>query len=235
VTEAFMTALGPSQIDALRVNEYYPTHDDFLDAIADAMNVEYRAIVDAGFVLQVDEPRISTYYITRPDLTLAEVQTWMARRVELLNRSLQGIPRDRVRLHACYSIDIGPRVHDMDLADMVDLLLQVEVGGFSFEASNPRHEHEYHVWERTQLPDGMVLVPGVISHTTPVVEHPELVAERIVRFARIVGRENVIASADCGFAATTRDEPDIHPTIAWAKLEALARGAEIASRQLWDR
>jgi 5-methyltetrahydropteroyltriglutamate--homocysteine methyltransferase len=205
------------------------------EALADALREEYRAIVDAGFVLQVDDPRLITYYMMNPDLGVADCRTWAAARVEAINAALRGLPRARVRFHTCYSIDVGPRVHDMELKDIVDLIFTIEAGAHSFEAANPRHEHEYHVFERHRPPDGTILIPGVISHTTNLVEHPELVAERIVRFARIVGRENVIAGADCGFAASGIRFNDTHPSVAWLKFAALAEGARLASRQLWGK
>jgi 5-methyltetrahydropteroyltriglutamate--homocysteine methyltransferase len=155
--------------------------------------------------------------------------------VEAINYALRGLPREKVRFHTCYSIDVGPRVHDMELEDIVDVLLTVNAGAFSFEAANPRHEHEYHVFERHRPPDGMVLIPGVISHTTNLIEHPRLVAERIVRFAKIVGRENVIAGADCGFAAQAVRFNDTHPSVAWLKFAAMAEGARLATRELWGR
>jgi 5-methyltetrahydropteroyltriglutamate--homocysteine methyltransferase len=233
VEEAFMPAISPTNIEASRRNEYYGREDDYSEAIADAMHQEYAAIVAAGLVLQVDDPGLSTYYNNRPDLSIEQCRRWAERRVEITNRALRDIPQDRVRFHTCYSIDIGPRVHDMPLRDIVDIILKVNAGAYSFEASNPRHEHEYHVWEDVKLPEGKVLIPGVISHTTNLVEHPELIAERIGRFARLVGRENVIAGADCGFAAAARERQDIHPTVVWAKLEALAEGAALATKQPW--
>jgi 5-methyltetrahydropteroyltriglutamate--homocysteine methyltransferase len=168
-----------------------------------------------------------------PGLSVKECRAWAARRVEAINHALRGIRPERVRFHTCYSIDVGPRVHDMALRDIVDVLFQIKAGAFSFEAANPRHEHEYHVFEQFTPPAGMVLIPGVISHTTNLVEHPELIAERIVRFARIVGRENVIAGADCGFAASGIRFNDTHPSVAWLKFAALAEGARLATRQLW--
>jgi 5-methyltetrahydropteroyltriglutamate--homocysteine methyltransferase len=168
-----------------------------------------------------------------PGASVADCRTWAAKRVEAINYALKGIPRDKVRFHTCYSIDVGPRIHDMELKDIADVLLKVNAGAFSFEAANPRHEHEYHVFKRHRPPDGMVLIPGVISHTTNLIEHPELIAERIVRFARIVGRENVIAGADCGFAAQAVRFNDTHPSVAYLKFAALAEGARIATRQLW--
>ena len=233
--EVFMPAIAPSYIFATLGNEFYRTEEEYEQALADALREEYRAIVDAGFVLQVDDPRLVTYYMMNPDRSVADCRAWAARRVEAINYALRGIPPERVRFHTCYSIDVGPRVHDMELKDIVDVLLRIEAGAYSFEAANPRHEHEYHVFEQFKPPAGMVLIPGVISHTTNLVEHPELIAERIVRFARIVGRDNVIAGADCGFAASGIRFNDTHPSVAWLKFAALAEGARLATRQLWGR
>jgi 5-methyltetrahydropteroyltriglutamate--homocysteine methyltransferase len=233
--EVFMPAIAPSYLFATLANEFYRTEEEYEQALADALREEYRAIVDAGFVLQVDDPRLVTYFMMNPDASVADCRRWAAKRVEAINYSLRGIPRERVRFHTCYSIDVGPRVHDMELKDIVDVLLTVDAGAFSFEAANPRHEHEYHVFEQFRPPDGMILIPGVISHTTNLVEHPELIAERIIRFARIVGRENVIAGADCGFAASGIRFNDTHPSVAWLKFSALAEGARLATRHLWGR
>jgi 5-methyltetrahydropteroyltriglutamate--homocysteine methyltransferase len=232
--DVFMPAIAPSYIFATLKNEFYRTDEEYEQALADALREEYRAIVDAGFVLQVDDPRLVTYYMMNPGASVEDCRQWAAKRVEAINHSLRGIPRERVRFHTCYSIDVGPRVHDMELKDMLDILLRVDAGAFSFETANPRHEHEYHVFERVKVPDGMVLIPGVISHTTNLVEHPELIAERIVRFARIVGRENVIAGADCGFAASGIRFNDVHPTVVWLKFAALAEGARLATCELWS-
>jgi 5-methyltetrahydropteroyltriglutamate--homocysteine methyltransferase len=196
------------------------------------MGHEYRAIVAAGFLLQIDDPRLATYYVLNPAASLADVRKWAAVRVEALNHALRSIPEDRVRYHTCYSINMGPRVHDMELKDLVRTLLRIKAGAYSFEAANPRHEHEWKVWEDVKLPHGKTLVPGVISHTTVLVEHPELVAQRIERYAQTVGRENVIAGSDCGFATFAGSE-EVHPSIVWAKLEALVKGARLASRALW--
>jgi 5-methyltetrahydropteroyltriglutamate--homocysteine methyltransferase len=233
--EVFMPAIAPSDIFATLKNDFYRTDEEYEEALANALRAEYRAIVDAGFVLQVDDPRLVTYFMMNPGVSVADCRTWAARRVEAINHSLRGIPPDRVRFHTCYSIDVGPRVHDMELKDIVDVLFKIRAGAFSFEAANPRHEHEYHVFERSRPPDGMILIPGVISHTTNLVEHPELIAERIVRYARIVGRENVIAGADCGFAASGIRFNDTHPSVAWLKFAAMAEGARLATRQLWGR
>ncbi len=231
--EVFMTAVSPSDVEGQQPNQFYKTAEDYLHAIADAMHEEYRAIVDAGIILQIDDPRLLTYYISRPDLSVDDCRRWAKVRVEALNHALRGIPTDRVRFHTCYGINIGPRVHEMNLADIVDIMLEVNAGAYLFEAGNPRHEHEWTVWERVKVPDGKILVPGVISHSTPLVEHPELIAQRLVRYAKIVGRENVIGGADCGFASFAAKEQEIHPSIVWAKFQNLAEGARLASKQLW--
>jgi 5-methyltetrahydropteroyltriglutamate--homocysteine methyltransferase len=163
---------------------------------------------------------------------LAECRKWAASRVEILNHALSGIPREKIRFHTCYSINMGPRIHDMELKDLVDIMLSIRAGAYSFEAANPRHEHEWRMWEDVKLPDGAILIPGVISHTTVLVEHPALVAERLVRYANVVGRENVIAGADCGFASFAGSR-EIDASIVWAKLKALADGARLATKQLW--
>jgi 5-methyltetrahydropteroyltriglutamate--homocysteine methyltransferase len=231
--EAFMPAVAAATVAASRPNEYYKSDEEYLTAIADALNQEYHAIVDAGLVLQIDDPRLSSQYTMTQGVSVEDTRRWIAQRIEVINYSLKGIAPEAVRFHTCYSIDIGPRLHDLALKDIADLMLRLNTSAYSFEASNPRHEHEYHIWESLKLPEGKVLIPGFVSHTTHLVEHPELVAERIVRYANIVGRENLIAGADCGFAATARSEPEIHPTVAWEKLRALAQGAELASKQLW--
>ncbi len=234
--EVFMPAIAPVlHLRHTRRTSYYRTDEEYEQALADALREEYRAIVDAGFVLQIDDPRLVTYYMMNPGASVAECREVGGRRVEAINYSLRGIPPERVRFHTCYSIDVGPRVHDMELKDIVDILFRIKAGAFSFEAANPRHEHEYHVFEQVRPPEGTILIPGVISHTTNLVEHPELIAERIVRFARIVGRENVIAGADCGFAASGIRFNDTHPSVAWLKFAALAEGARLATRQLWGR
>lgn len=232
--DVFMPAISPSNVEDWQKNTYYPTDEAYLFAIADAMHEEYKAIVDAGFLVQIDDPRLVTYYIMKPGLSVGECRKWAEVRVEALNHALREIPRDKVRFHTCYSINMGPRVHDMELRDIVDVILKVRAGAYSFEAANPRHEHEWRVWENVKLPEGTAIIPGVITQSTVLVEHPELVAERIVRFAKLVGRENVIAGADCGFA-TFAGSMEIHPTVAWAKLKSLAEGARLATRELWGR
>jgi 5-methyltetrahydropteroyltriglutamate--homocysteine methyltransferase len=232
--EAFVPAISPSNVEGRQANAYYKTDEEYLFAIADAMHEEYKAIVAAGFILQIDDPRLVTYYIMDPRSTVADCRRWAEVRVEALNHALRGIPRERVRFHTCYSINMGPRVHDMELKDVVDIILKVRAGAYSFEAANPRHEHEWRVWESVTLPEGVLLIPGVITQSTVLVEHPELVAQRIVRFAGVVGRERVIAGADCGFA-TFAGSTEIPPTVAWAKLKSLTNGARLASQTLWGR
>jgi 5-methyltetrahydropteroyltriglutamate--homocysteine methyltransferase len=231
--EVFMPAIASSYIAATLPNTYYRSEEEYEQAISDAIREEYQAIVDAGFILQVDDPRLVTYYMMHPELSIADCRKWAAQRVEAINDSLRNIPPDKVRFHTCYSIDVGPRIHEMELKDIVDIMLQINAGAYSFEAANPRHEHEYHVFERVKLPAGTILIPGVISHTTNLVEHPDLIAERIVRYARLVGRENVIAGADCGFAASAVRFNDTHPSVAWLKFAALTEGARLATKQLW--
>jgi len=231
--DVFMPAIASSYVAATFSNEYYRTHEEYEQAVSNAMREEYKAIVGAGFILQIDDPRLVTYYMMNPDLSVEDCRKWAAERVEAINESIRGIPPEKVRFHTCYSIDVGPRIHEMALKDIVDIMLKINAGAYSFEAANPRHEHEYHVFERVKLPDGKILIPGVISHTTNLVEHPELVAERIVRFAKIVGRESVIAGADCGFAASALRFNDTHPSVAWLKFAALAEGARLATGELW--
>jgi 5-methyltetrahydropteroyltriglutamate--homocysteine methyltransferase len=232
VEDVFMPAISPTSVEDWQRNRYYRTQEEFLFAIAGAMREEYKAIVAAGFILQIDDPHISTCYVIRSDLDLDQVRKWAEVRIEALNHALEGLPRDRVRWHTCYGINIGPRVHDLELKHFVDLMLKVRAGAISFEAANPRHEHEWRVWEGVRLPQDLVLIPGTITHSSVLVEHPELVADRIVRFAKIVGRERVIAGADCGFGTFAGSE-EIHESVVWAKFAALVEGARIASRQLW--
>ena len=233
VQEAFMTAVSPSDIEGQQSNEFYESDEEYLFAIAEAMREEYRTIVDAGLILQIDDPRLLTYYISRPDLSITDCRQWAELRVESLNHALKGLPEDRVRFHTCYGINIGPRVHEMNLSDIVDIMLKVNAGAYLFEAGNPRHEHEWQVWENVKVPEGKSLIPGVISHSTPLVEHPELIAQRLIRFAKVCGKENIMAGSDCGFASFAATEQEIHPSIVWAKFQNLAQGARLASQKLW--
>jgi 5-methyltetrahydropteroyltriglutamate--homocysteine methyltransferase len=232
VQEAFLTALSPSNVALYHRNEFYASEEEYLSALADAMHVEYQAIVDAGFVLQIDDPRLATHYDRHPEASLEECRKFIALCVEVINHALRGIPEDRVRFHTCYSTNVAPRVNDLELRHFVDLMLQIHAGGYSFEAANPRHEHEWQVWESVRLPRDKVLMPGVVSHCITLVEHPDLVAQRIARFAGVVGRERVIASNDCGFATAGAGD-EVHPDVAWAKVGALVEGARRASGQLW--
>ncbi len=233
VAEAFIPAVAPGTIEGQRPNEHYPTAEAYLFAIADAMRSEYKAIVEAGFVLQVDDPRIAVMYdLQDPPPTREQYRSFAELRIAALNRALAGLPEDRIRYHFCWGSWHGPHTTDVALKDIVDLVLQVRAGGYAIEGANPRHAHEYHVWETTKLPAGKVLIPGVIAHTTNAVEHPELVAERIASYARSVGRENVIAGADCGFAQGALYRR-VHPSIMWAKLGSLVAGARLASERLF--
>jgi 5-methyltetrahydropteroyltriglutamate--homocysteine methyltransferase len=234
VAEAFLPVAAPASVIPDRKNEYYKTDEDLLHAIGDAMRTEYRMIVDAGLLLQLDDARAATTFDRMvPPASFEDYRKWVAMHVDVLNHAIEGIPRERIRYHVCWGSWPGPHITDVPLKDIVDLILQVKVGAYVIEGANPRHEHEWQVWRDVKLPDGAVLIPGVISHATNVVEHPELVAERIVRLARLLGRENVIAGTDCGFAQGPFHRR-VHPSIMWAKLEALAAGARLASKQLWN-
>jgi len=232
VEEAFMTAISPSNLELYYENRYYGSDEEYLAALADAMRVEYKAIVDAGFLLQIDDPRMATHYNRAVDASIESCRKFIALRVEAVNHALRGIAEERVRFHTCYSVNVAPRVHDLELKHFVDLMLQVRAAAYLIEAANPRHEHEWQVWQEVKLPDHKVLVPGVVSHCVHLVEHPELVAQRIERFAGVVGRERVIAGTDCGFGTSGAGD-EVHPEVAWAKLRALVEGAGIASRRLW--
>ena len=225
---AFMCVLAPGWLEHFFFNEHYKTDEDYLFALADAIAHEYRAIVDAGFTLQVDDPALpDTYDMIVPAPSIEEYRRFARLRVDALNHALAGIPAERVRYHICWGSWHGPHTHDLPLEHLVDLMLRVNAGAYSVEGANPRHEHEWKIWTSTALPDDKVLIPGVVSHATNVVEHPELIADRIVRYAGVVGRERVIAGTDCGLGMR------LHPQIAWAKLNALVEGAALASRQLW--
>ena len=232
VVEAFMPAVSPANLVNWNRNLFYKDEEEYLYAVADALKEEYKAVIDASLVLQIDDPLLSSYYVMHPEVSLDGWRRWAATRVAALNYALEGLPQDRIRYHTCYSINIGPRVHDLELKNIVDTMLSIKAGAYSFEAANPRHEHEWKVWESVKLPEGKSLIPGVITHSSNIVEHPELIAERISRFAKVVGRENVIAGADCGFASFAATS-EVHPSIVWVKLAALSEGARIASRELW--
>jgi 5-methyltetrahydropteroyltriglutamate--homocysteine methyltransferase len=230
---AFLPVVAPASVMPVRADEHYGSDEEFLFAVADALNVEYRAVAEAGLMVQIDDAFLATMYDTMvPPATLADYRAWAELRIEALNRALDGIPEELSRYHVCWGSWNGPHTGDVALRDIVDLILRVRVGGWSLEQANPRHEHEWRVWEDVDLPEGKVLYPGVISHATNVVEHPELVAERITRLARLVGPERVVASTDCGFAQTPFIQR-VHPSVMWAKLSALVEGARIASGKLY--
>jgi 5-methyltetrahydropteroyltriglutamate--homocysteine methyltransferase len=234
VVDAFLPLVAPASVVPQRTDEFYKSEEEALFAIADALREEYRAVVDAGLIAQIDDAFLASVYdVMVPPKTLAEYRKWAEVRVEALNHALKGIPRERTRYHLCWGSWNGPHTNDVPLKEIVDLVLRVNVGGYSLEMANPRHEHEWRVWESVKLPAGKQLLPGLISHATNIVEHPELVAERIVRLAKLVGRGNVIASTDCGFAQGPFARR-VHPQIMWAKLGALAEGARIATKQLWN-
>jgi len=233
VEEAFLPVAAPASAIPDRVNEYYGSDEECMFALAEAMRTEYKSIVDAGLLVQIDDARAAvTYDRMVPPASFEDYRDWLALHQEALNQALQGIPEDRVRYHVCWGSWPGPHTTDVELKEIVDLILKVRAGAYVIEGANPRHEHEWRVWEETKLPEGKLLIPGVISHATNVVEHPELVAERIVRLAELVGRENLMAGTDCGFAQGPFHQR-VHPSVMWAKLEALVEGAQLASRRLW--
>jgi 5-methyltetrahydropteroyltriglutamate--homocysteine methyltransferase len=227
--EVFMPAIAPG----FWSNQYYRTDEEFQYALAEALRVEYLAIVDAGFILQIDDPSLTRLYRTDPSLKVAERVRDAEIYIEALNHALRGIPPEKIRYHTCYGINEGPRIFDIALIDIVGLLLKVNAEAISFEAANARHEHEWHVWEKVKLPAGKILIPGVITHCSNIVEHPELVAERITNYAKLVGRENVIGGGDCGFSSQATLTPEIHPTVVWAKFQAMTEGAQLATKKLW--
>jgi len=227
--DAFMCVLAPGWLEHFFYNEHYATDEDYLFALADAIKHEYKAIVDAGFILQIDDPALpDTYDMIVPAPGIEEYRKFAAVRIDAVNHALQGIPEDRVRYHICWGSWHGPHTHDLPLKHVIDLMLRVKAGAYSVEAANPRHEHEWKIWKEVKLPEGKILIPGVVSHASNVVEHPELVADRILLYAGLVGRENVIAGTDCGMGMR------VHPQIAWAKLNALSEGAALASKELWQ-
>lgn len=225
--DGFLTAVSPGSASRIG-NEHYKTEEEFIYACAEAMREEYEAIIDAGLILQIDDPSIAENFDQiNPEPAIEDYRAFTQIRVEALNHALRGLPSDRIRFHLCWGSWHGPHTTDVEFRDIVDLMLQINADAYTFEAGNARHEHEWKIWENVRLPEGKMILPGVVSHATNVVEHPELVADRIERFAQLVGRENVVASTDCGLGGR------IHPQIAWAKLESLARGAELATKRLW--
>ena len=228
VAEGFMTSVAPGSASRIG-NRYYKTDEEFMFACADAMRHEYKAIIDAGLILQLDDPSIAENWDQiNPEPSVEDYRKFSMLRVEAMNEAIKGLPQDRIRFHLCWGSWHGPHTTDIPMKDIVDVMLAINAGAYSFEAGNVRHEHEYAIWRDVKLPEDKLMLPGVVSHATNVVEHPDLVAERIVRFANLVGRERVIASTDCGLGGR------VHPDIAWAKLQSLTEGARRASQQLWQ-
>ena len=225
----FMPSASPIPGDA---NEYYKSEAEYFQAHGEAMREEYRAILDAGLDLQIDDPRMVSSWDSRKDMDLAQYRAWMQKRIEFLNHALRGLPEERIRYHTCYGVNFGPRLSDLQLGQVLDLILTIRAGACSFEAANPRHDHEWRVAQRLKLPEGKMLIPGAVTHSNVTIEHPEVVADRIERWARAAGRANVMFGNDCGFASTAGNT-EIPEAVAWAKLKALGDGARIASRRLW--
>jgi 5-methyltetrahydropteroyltriglutamate--homocysteine methyltransferase len=226
----FLPATAPSGVGK---NEYYKSDEEYFHALSAEMSKEYKAIADAGILLQIDDPFLPDIFF-EPDLDDRQKKRRAEIYVEAVNSALKGIPGDKIRFHTCYGINEGPRLYEAALADIIDYMLRINAGSYSFEAANPRHEHEYHLFERVKVPDGKVLCPGVVTHASNIVEHPELIAERIVRFAKLVGRENVMAGGDCGFSSQALYKTEVHPTVVWEKFKAMRQGADLATRQLWN-
>ena len=234
--DVFMPSVSPSSCAGFMENRYYKSDEEHVLAVAEAMREEYETIAAAGFQVQIDDPRFAMHYMLSPDEGVVEARAWARRRVDVLNHALRNIPPERVRHHTCYGINMGPRTSDMEMKHLVDIIVTIRAGFYSFEMANPRHEHEWRVWEHVKLPDDKVLIPGCITHASVIVEHPELVAERIVRLGKVVGRERVIAGTDCGFASTLvpGQRPEVEAEIVWAKFKSLGEGARIASAALWS-
>jgi 5-methyltetrahydropteroyltriglutamate--homocysteine methyltransferase len=229
VVEAFMPSISPRGFGR---NEFYANDRDYYVAVAEAMREEYLGIVNAGFILQVDDPWLIEM-LSDPTLDLAARRADARQHVEILNHALRGIPSEKIRLHTCYGLNHGPRLNDIPMSDVVDYMLAINAGAYSFEVANPRHYHEWHLWETVKLAPGKILIPGLLGHATNYVEHPEMIADYIVNYSQLVGRENVIAGADCGFSSRASFAPEVHPTVAWAKLAALSEGAALATKRLW--
>jgi 5-methyltetrahydropteroyltriglutamate--homocysteine methyltransferase len=227
--QVFLPATAASGVG---INEYYKTEEEYFHAVAAAIGKEYKAIVDAGILVQVDDPFLPDIFVD-PRFDDKQMKRRAEIYVEATNEALKGIPAEKVRFHTCYGINEGPRIHEAALAQIIEYVLKVKAGSFSFEAANPRHEHEYHLFERVKVPKDVVVCPGVITHASNIVEHPELIAERLVRFAKLVGRENVMAGADCGFSSQALYRTEVHPTVVWEKFKAMRQGADLASKQLW--
>ena len=229
----FLPVVAPASATALCSNEYYKTDEEYIYATAEALRVEYKTILDSGLLVQIDDAHLPFMYDRMvPPASDEDYFRWATLRIDALNHALRGLDASRIRYHICWGSWNGPHTHDVPLGKIAGLLLKLNVGGYSIEAANPRHEHEWKVWKDVKLPEGRMLMPGVVSHQTNVVEHPELVAERLVRFASVVGREHVMAGTDCGFAQGPFVRR-VHESIMWAKLESLAEGARLATKELW--
>ena len=230
IEEAFLPAIAPGTLEHWMKNEYYPTGEAYLFAIADAMHEEYKAIVDAGFILQIDDPDLADAWQMHPEMNVAGYQKYQDMRIAALNHGLRDLPMDRIRFHMCWGSYHGPHKYDIPLKDIVDLILQVRAGAYSIEASNPCHDHEWRVWSDVKFPDGKIFIPGVVGHYSDFIEHPQAIADRLVRYAKIMGRENIIAGTDCGIGSRVG-----HPQVGWAKFQAMAEGAAIATKELWGK
>ena len=226
----FLPATAPAGVG---INEYYKSEEEYFHALAAELAKEYKAIVDAGILVQIDDPFLSDIFV-EPGLTPAQMKRRAEIYVEATNAALKGIPPEKVRFHTCYGVNEGPRIYEAALADVIPYVFKINAGSYSFEAANPRHEHEYHLFERVKVPEGAVLCPGVITHASNIVEHPELIAERLLRYAKLVGRENVMAGADCGFSSQALYKTEVHHTVVWEKFKAMREGADIASMRLWN-
>jgi 5-methyltetrahydropteroyltriglutamate--homocysteine methyltransferase len=231
LNQVFLPATAPSGVG---INEYYKSDEEYFHALAVELNKEYKAITDAGLLVQVDDPFLADIFV-EPGLDDAGMRRRAELYVEATNTALNGIPAERVRFHTCYGINEGPRLYEASLPEIIGFVLKIDAGSYSFEAANPRHEHEYHLFESVKIPDGKVLCPGVITHASNIVEHPELICERILRFAKLVGRENVMATADCGFSSQALYKTEVHATVVWEKFKAMRQGADMASKVLWGR
>jgi 5-methyltetrahydropteroyltriglutamate--homocysteine methyltransferase len=227
--QVFLPATAPSGVG---INEFYKSQEEYFHALAVEMNKEYKAITDAGLLVQVDDPFLADIFV-EPDLDDVGKRRRAEIYVEATNMALKGIPAERVRFHTCYGINEGPRLYEASLPELIGYVLKINAGSYSFEAANPRHEHEYHLFETVKIPDGKVLCPGVVTHASNIVEHPELICERILRYANLVGRENVIAAADCGFSSQALYKTEVHNTVVWEKFKAMRQGADLATRKLW--
>ncbi|MGB8487140.1 MAG: cobalamin-independent methionine synthase II family protein [Xanthobacteraceae bacterium] len=226
----FLPATAPAGVG---INGYYKSEEEYFHALAAELAKEYKAIVDAGILVQIDDPFLSDIFV-EPGLTPAQMKRRAEIYVEATNAALKGIPPEKVRFHTCYGVNEGPRIYEAALADVIPYVFKINAGSYSFEAANPRHEHEYHLFERVKVPEGAVLCPGVITHASNIVEHPELIAERLLRYAKLVGRENVMAGADCGFSSQALYKTEVHHTVVWEKFKAMREGADIASKRLWN-